>query len=367
MRNDMLRQIHENHLGIEKCKRRARDLLYWLGMNSEIHDLTSKCSTCLLFKNKQQRGPMKGHEIPDRPWQRVGVDLFELDNDNFMVISDYYSKFFEITKLPNTKSSTVISHLGPHFGRYGIPDEIVSDNGPQFASSEFQTYTAGNNIRHTTSLPRYPQSNGLAERTVQTAKKLLKKAKYEKTDPNMALLDLRNTPVEGINLSPAQMLMGRRTKTRLPMSSKLLEPMYDAADIKRHFQQQQEKSKRYYDRGTTELHPLTQGEPVRVYDEATKQWKPAVVCNRAEQPRSYTIETETGQKYRRNRRDIMKYPEKQIPIQQQEQPAAADQPRKVTDDTEQHDKAATIAPAKTVTRSGRTVKTPERYGFEEQK
>ena len=91
----------------------------------------------------------------------------------------------------------------------------------------------------------------------------------------MAFLDLRNTPFEGINLS-----------------SKLLEPMYNTADIKRHFQKQQEKSKRYYDRGTTELHPLNQGEPVRVYDEATKQWKPVVVCNRAEQPRSYTIETE---------------------------------------------------------------------------
>ena len=180
---------------------------------------------------------MKGHEISDQPWQRVGVNLFELGNDNFMVISDYYSKFFEITKLPNTKSSTVISHLGPHFGQYGITDDIISDNSPQFASSEFQMYTAGNNIRHTTSLPRYPQSNGLAEQTVQTAKKLLKKAKYEKTDPNMALLDLRNTPIEEINLSPTQMLMGHRTKTRLPMSSKLLEPMYDAADIKRHFQQ----------------------------------------------------------------------------------------------------------------------------------
>jgi hypothetical protein len=334
-------------------------------MNSQIHDLVSKCNTCFLFKNKQQREPMKGYEIPDRPWQRVGLDLFELDSENFLVISDYYSKFFEIAKLPNTKSSTVISHLGPHFGRYGIPDEIVSDNGPQFASSEFQTYTTRNNIRHTTSSPIYPQSNGLAERTVQTAKKLLKKAKYEKNDPNMALLDLRNTPIEGINLSPAQMLMGRRTRTRLPMSPKLLEPMYDATDIKKHFQQRQQKSKRYYDRGTKELHPLNKGEPVRMYDEATKQWKPAVVCNRAEQPRSYTIETETGQRYRRNRRDIMEYPGKQIHIQQQEHPTAADQPRNEIDyDTEQHDKAATIDPTKTVTRSGRTVKMPERYGFE---
>ena len=107
MRSEMLRKIHEHHLGIEKCKRRARGLLYWPGMNSQIHDLVSKCNTCLLFKNKQQREPMKGYEIPDRPWQRVRIDLFELDSENFMMISDYYSKFFEIAKLANTKSSTV--------------------------------------------------------------------------------------------------------------------------------------------------------------------------------------------------------------------------------------------------------------------
>ena len=156
-----------------------------------------------------------------------------------MVISDYYSKFFEIAKL------------------YGIPDEIVSNNGPQFVSSKFQAYTTRNNICHTKSSPIYPQSNGLAKRTVQTAKKLLKKAKYEKKDPNMALLDLLNTPIEGINLSPAQMLMGCRTRTCLPMSPKLLEPMYDATNIKKHFLQRQQKSKKYYDSGTKELNQLT--------------------------------------------------------------------------------------------------------------
>ena len=174
-------------------------------MNSQSSDLVSRCDACLLFKNAQQREPMKSHEIPDRMWQRVGIDLFEFDRDNFMVISDYYSKYFEITKLLSTKSSTVISHLGPHFGRYGIPDEIVSDNGPQF--SEFKRYTTDHNIRHITSSPRYPQSNELAEQTVETAKNILKKAEVDKANPNIALLYLRNTPINGIGLSPSQMMM----------------------------------------------------------------------------------------------------------------------------------------------------------------
>ena len=187
-------------------------------MNSQISDLVSRSNTCLLFKNAQQREPMKSHEIPDRMWQRVGIDLFEFDRDNFMVISDYYSKYFEITKLLSTKSSTVISHLGPQFGRYGIPDEIVCDNGPQFASAEFKRYTTDHNIRHIASSPRYSQSNELAERTVETAKTFLKKAKHDKATPNIALLDLRNTPINGIGLSPSQMMMVRRTRTCVPTS-----------------------------------------------------------------------------------------------------------------------------------------------------
>ena len=174
-------------------------------MNSQSSDLVSRCDACLLFKNAQQREPMKSHEIPDRMWQRVGIDLFEFDRDNFMVISDYNSKYFEIMKLLSTKRSTVISHLGPHFGRYGIPDEIVSDNGPQF--SEFKRYTTDHNIRHITSSPRYPQSNELAEQTVETAKNILKKAEVDKANPNIALLYLRNTPINGIGLSPSQMMM----------------------------------------------------------------------------------------------------------------------------------------------------------------
>ena len=93
---------------------------------------------------------MKSHEIPDRPWERVGIDLFELDGENFMVISDYYSKFFEITKLPNTKSSTVISHLGPHFGRYGNPEKLLATTVPnlQVQSSRSTQHAATSATLH---------------------------------------------------------------------------------------------------------------------------------------------------------------------------------------------------------------------------
>ena len=127
----MLSIIHGNHLGIEKCKQRARDVLYWPGMNEQIENLVKRCETCQTFRSCQRKEPMKGHAIPDRPWQKVALDLFELQNENYFVLTDYFSKFFEVTKLSTTTSSSIIKHLKPHFARYGIPEELISDNGPQ--------------------------------------------------------------------------------------------------------------------------------------------------------------------------------------------------------------------------------------------
>lgn len=163
-----------------------------------------------------------GHTIPDRPWPKISMDLFELDGDDCIALTDYYSKFFNIMKLSNTTSSTVIKHLKPHFARYGIPEEVVSDNGPQFSSKVFEEFAKRYGFKHTTSSPKYTQSNGQAERTVQTAKRILMKAKYDKKDPNLALLDWRNTPLDDIKLSPVQILMGRWTRTQLPTMPELL-------------------------------------------------------------------------------------------------------------------------------------------------
>ena len=102
----------------------------------------------------------------------------------------------------------MIKHIKPHFARYGIPEEVISANGPQFGSAEFEKFAKDFEFKHTTSSPRYPQSNGLAERTVQTIKSILKKSLQDKRDPNLAHLDLGNTPIDGVGKSPVQLLMG---------------------------------------------------------------------------------------------------------------------------------------------------------------
>ena len=145
---------------------------------------------------------------------------------------DYYSKCFGVSHLPNGKSKTVINHIKPQLAIYGIPELMVSDNGSEFSSHEFAEFVREHGFKHITSSPRYTQSNGLAERAVQTAKNLMKKTKVERKDFQFGLLDYRNTPIEEIGLSPAQMLMGRRTRTKLPTTAALLEQRYPTENIK---------------------------------------------------------------------------------------------------------------------------------------
>ncbi|XP_061170340.1 uncharacterized protein K02A2.6-like [Saccostrea echinata] len=130
---------------------------------------------------------------------------------------DYYSNFIEVASLKHdTTSRNVIKHLKDNIARYGIIDTLISDNGSQYTSAEFKSYVASYGIEHVTSSPFYAQSNGLAEKSVQTVKNLLKKCRESGDDVYLALLDLRNTPRDEQIGSPMQRLMGRRRKRYSP-------------------------------------------------------------------------------------------------------------------------------------------------------
>lgn len=218
LRSDMLHRIHESHLGVVKCKQRAREVLYWPGMTTQIEEVVAVCSVCATYNRANMREPMMETECPDRPWVKVGVDLFEFGGSHYIVCVDYYSKWPEIAKLDSLTSRKTIYRLKSVFARFGIPDEVRSDNGPQFSASEFKEFAKDYGFDHTTSSPYFPQSNGEAERAVQTIKQMLRKC----TDPHKALLAYRNTPLEIINLSSAQLLQNRMLKTTLPTAVSLL-------------------------------------------------------------------------------------------------------------------------------------------------
>ena len=304
---EMLKLIHSSHLGIEKCKRRARDILYWLGMSSQIQDAVSTCATCNLYQRKNQKEPLIPHSIPDRPWSKVGVDIFELQQKQYLVIVDYYSGFVEFDLLTHTTAKQVINHCKSQFSRHGIPDVLISDNGPQFSSHEFRQFIKHYQIDHCTSNPYHPQSNGMAEKAVQTIKRLMKKAAHDGNDPYLALLEYRNTPWSDTLGSPAQRLMGRRTKILISTASNLLKPeTINPITVQEELQKHRRQQKLFYDRQAKPLKSLSVGDSVLMTSKDGR-WRPAKVTSISQiAPRSYNIVTPQGQHYRRNRKDLRK-------------------------------------------------------------
>ncbi|VDH98496.1 Hypothetical predicted protein [Mytilus galloprovincialis] len=112
----MLDKIHTGHMGVEKCIRRARDVLFWPKMSLDISDMVLKCSVCLERRNSNAKEPLEPHKIPQYPWQVVATDLFYWNND-YIVIVDYYSLYLEVNKLHDTTSTTVINKLKGTFSR----------------------------------------------------------------------------------------------------------------------------------------------------------------------------------------------------------------------------------------------------------
>ena len=117
----------------------------------------------------------------------------------------------------------MIGQLKKRFATHGIPDKFHSDNGPPFNLNEFSAFAAMYEFENVTSLPEYPQSNGKVENAVKTSHNLMKKAASTNSDSQLALLDWRNTPTEGMKSSPAQRMFGRCTITLLPTTRELLE------------------------------------------------------------------------------------------------------------------------------------------------
>ena len=311
LRTEMMTKLHLGHFGIEKTKRRARDILYWPGMNAQIMDMVSKCEICQRNKNpKQQKEPLINHQIPDGPWQNVAADLFHWNERDYLLIVDYYSRYFETVQVNNIKSKTVINHMKAIFARHGIPQKFISDNGPCFSSSEFSEFSKLWKFQHVTSSPLYPKSNGLVEKYVNITKKIFQKAKESGTDPYLAMLEYRNCPIDNIG-SPAQLLMSRRLNSVLPATSTLLEPKtLNPVIVNKGLIQKQQIQKKYYDRASKIKPLLKEGDNIRILQD--KKWNPGTVIEKCDTPRSYIVKTPDGATYRRNTSHLMKTVESPI-------------------------------------------------------
>ena len=190
----MINKLHSSHVGLQGSLRRTREAFYWPNMNEQVAELMSKCDVCNSYKTEQQKQPFICHESPTRPWESIAADFFVFHGKDYLVTTDRYSNFFEVDRL-YSKSEAIIK-MKAHITRYGIPNNLMSNNGPNFTSREFKLFTDSYNIEHITSSPTYAQSNDKAENSVKTAEKIMQKAHDAHADPYLAFLDFRNTLTE---------------------------------------------------------------------------------------------------------------------------------------------------------------------------
>ncbi|XP_034095415.1 uncharacterized protein K02A2.6-like [Gymnodraco acuticeps] len=304
LRAELLRCIHTSHIGGEACYRRARDTLFWPNMRTEIKDYVSNCSACNEYARAQQKESLMSHDIPTRPWQTVSMDTFSYAGQDFIVLVDHYSDFWEIDLLPDLSADTLITRCKSQFARYGQPDKVLTDNGPQFACEQFRKFAAKWGFNHVTSSPRYPKSNGKAESAVKIVKSLCKRAKLDGTDKWQAILHWRNTPTEGLDSSPAQRLMSRRLKTSLPVADSLLQPWL-VTGVTEKLRLKRRLAKSAYDISARDLPELNVGEHIRMRPlpgDRTGRWQLGQ-CLQKVAPHSFVVEVDVTL-YRRNRVDL---------------------------------------------------------------
>ncbi|UYV83527.1 K02A2.6-like, partial [Cordylochernes scorpioides] len=299
MKLEILDKLHAGHFGITKTRLRARETVWWPGISEEIAETVRKCSVCIQ-EAVSKHEPLIPTNFPTRPWQKIAMDLFKFENKWYLVVIDYYSRFPEMIQLDRLTANVVVRSCKSIFARHGIPETVVSDNGTQFgAAREFANFARQYGFTHVTSSPRFPQSNGMAEAGVKIAKLILKKNQ----DPSLGLLEYRSTPLEN-GYSPAELLMGRKLRTTLPIAPENLNPrLVDSQTLKRKEGRRRKDMKSRYDRrcGATDMEELSEGDTVWITDMRT--W--GIVKQKASTPRSYMVDTPVGT-LRRNRFHLRK-------------------------------------------------------------
>lgn len=226
LRDCLLSELHECHPGMSRMKALARSWVWWPGIDPDIEDLVRSCNACIKFQGSPKTVPLLLWPWATEPWKRIHVDFLEDKGQQFLLVVDSYSKWMEVFPMEPTTAAVTIVAIRNLFARYGLPEEVVSDNGPQFISHDFKNFLKENCVKHTLCPPYHPASNGLAEKHVQTFKRIWKKYEGNKpVDHKVAdiLFHYRNTPHTTTGKTPAELFLKRTPKIRLSLTKPSLE------------------------------------------------------------------------------------------------------------------------------------------------
>ena len=297
LRAQVLEELHRDHQGMSRMKAVARSHLWWPGLDQQIEELVRSCERCLAGKPAPAAAPLHPWVWPTRPWTRVHIDFAgPFEDKMFLLAVDAHSKWPEVVVMANTSSSNTINALRRMFASYGIPERIVSDNGPQFTSTEFADFLHGNGVKHTRSAPYHPASNGAVERLVQTFKNAMWASRGDARSLqhrlDSFLFSYRTSPHATTGQAPCSLFLGRSLRTRFD----LLKP-----DVEGRVLNKQSSQVSQHDQHS-KARTLVVGQKVMARDFRTRHgpaWVPGIVQT-VLGPVSYMVKVAEGLTWKRH-------------------------------------------------------------------
>ena len=220
LRAQMLQILHEEHIGIVRMKAFARGYVWWPKLDTDIEKISKNCETCLAYQKSPAQAPLYQWEYPEKPWSRIHIDFAgPFLGHMYLIVVDAHSKWIDSCIMNKITADATILQLRKIFATHGLPDKIVSDNGPTFISEKFADFCRMNGIIHCKSSIYHPQTNGLAERAVQTFKSSIMKMSLGTIDQKVSrfLINYRSKPNTTTGVTPAELLLGRKLKTRIDL------------------------------------------------------------------------------------------------------------------------------------------------------
>lgn len=269
MRNAVLSLLHEEHVGMVRMKMLARSHYYWSGIDYDIEKFVRNCPTCEIFQNKDHQVPGSGWNRSLKFWERVHIDFLQKFDKYFLIIVDSFSRYIDIYQVSSTNAKETVKKLRHIFSIFGLPDELVSDNGPPFIGEVYKNFCLSNGIKCTFSPPLHPRSNGTVEKQVHTVKQFLVKRYHEAQLTNSKfdiqfcidnfLLKHRITPNSVTGICPAELIFKRLPKTKLD----LLKPNYDTNRIAGNSKNNVVKENKFF----------IEGQKVIIYNRRKGRWE----------------------------------------------------------------------------------------------
>ena len=311
LRQQVASHLHAGHQGLDSMLRRARQAVYWPGIEGDLQHHRSSCATCNTHAPSQPHEPLELTPPPEYPFQQTVIDLCQLNGHAYLVYADRLTGWLEVAHLADgATSGAIMDQLRRYFTRWGAPEQLSMDGGTNLGSADMRAFLERWGVKVRLSSAHYPQSNGRAEAAVKSAKRTLRDntsgdGGLDNDRVSLALLQYLNTPLRGIDKSPALMATGRQLRDGVPTARSSL----SVNNMWGHILRERERQViRHCDRvqaerrGSRPLPPIAPGCRVLVQNAPRGVWDRAGIVIEVRPNRQYLVRLEgSGRISLRNR------------------------------------------------------------------